>query len=139
MSAVSSLFAAVAKAKLLWFEIDAWDILGFVAQLLFASRFLFQWLASERRGHSYVPVYFWWISLAGAALLLVYCLGLARPPVPIMAGQVFGFSVYARNLVLIRRKRRLDEAAAVEPGDSLYIHSDQNPPGTQSGDAAQRG
>jgi len=136
MSAVSVLVAVMAKVKLFSFEIDAWDILGFVAQLLFFSRFLFQWLASERRGHSYVPVYFWWISLGGAALLLVYLVGLERPPVPIIAGQVFGFSVYSRNLVLIRRKRRLDKAVVVEPGDSLYVHPD--PQNASPDDAAGR-
>lgn len=112
------------------FEFTAWDIVGYVGQVLFFSRFLFQWLASERRGHSYVPVYFWWLSLAGALVLLVYLLGLKHPPFPIILGQVFGFVVYTRNLVLIRRKRRLDAAAALEPGDTLYAHA-----GTARGEA----
>jgi uncharacterized RmlC-like cupin family protein len=54
-------------------------------------------------------------------------------------GQAVGIFVYARNLILIYRKRRLERAVAVEPGDALYIHSEQNPPGTPSGDAAQSG
>lgn len=128
MSGIGSLTAVVATIRFLGLEIDGWDILGFVAQGLFFSRFFFQWLASERRGHSYMPVCFWWISLSGAALTLVYLVGLERPLVPMMAGQVFGLSVYTRNLVLIRRKRRLDEAVAVEAGDSLYVHPDRETP-----------
>ncbi len=126
MSGIGLQAAVVATIRFVGLEIDEWDILGFVAQAMFFSRFLFQWLASERRGHSYVPVYFWWISLGGALLLLVYLVGLERPPVPILLGQCFGMLVYARNLILIRRKRRLDRALAVEAGDTLYVHGDRD-------------
>jgi lipid-A-disaccharide synthase-like uncharacterized protein len=85
-----------------------WIGLGFAGQLLFTSRFLVQWIASERRGESIVPIAFWWLSLAGGATLLAYALW-RRDPV-FIAGQSAGLVVYVRNLALIRRAR--DRAAA---------------------------
>jgi lipid-A-disaccharide synthase-like uncharacterized protein len=80
-----------------------WLAVGFVGQLLFFSRFLVQWLASERRGESVVPTAFWYLSLGGAALLLSYAIW-RQDPVFIL-GQSFGFFVYTRNLYFIHRKR----------------------------------
>ncbi len=78
-----------------------WIGLGFFGQLLFTSRFVVQWIASERRGRSIVPRAFWWLSLAGGVTLLAYSIW-RRDPVFIL-GQSFGLVVYARNIVLIRR------------------------------------
>ena len=78
-----------------------WLAVGFAGQLLFTSRFLVQWIASERRRQSIVPTAFWWLSLGGAALLLAYAIW-RQDPVFIL-GQAFGFVVYTRNLVLIAR------------------------------------
>ena len=80
-----------------------WLGIGFFGQLLFTSRFLVQWLASERRGESVIPVAFWWLSIAGGATLLAYAVYRADPV--FIAGQAFGIVVYARNLLLIRRSR----------------------------------
>lgn len=80
-----------------------WIALGLVGQTFFFSRFLVQWIASERAGKSVVPVAFWLLSLGGGALLLVYAL-YRRDPVFVL-GQATGFSVYLRNLWLIRRER----------------------------------
>ena len=66
------------------------------------TRFVVQWVASERRGQSTMPVAFWWLSLAGGAILL--CYAIARHDVVISAGQAAGLVVYARNLVLLRRR-----------------------------------
>ncbi len=95
-----------------------WDILavlGFIAQALFASRFLIQWIASERRKRSHIPIQFWYLSLFGGILMTLYGL-LRRDPV-IILGQAPGLIVYARNLVLIYRhdhagSRPADDAAA---------------------------
>ena len=76
-----------------------WLAVGFAGQILFTSRFLVQWVASERRRQSIVPTAFWWLSLGGAALLLAYAIW-RRDPVFILPPS-FGFVVYARNLVLI--------------------------------------
>jgi lipid-A-disaccharide synthase-like uncharacterized protein len=79
-------------------------LIGLAGQCLFFSRFLVQWIASERRGHSHVPPVFWYLSLGGGVMLLFYALW-QRDPV-ITLGQSVGVFVYARNLILIRRSKR---------------------------------
>jgi len=80
-----------------------WLVLGMGGQLAFASRFLVQWIVSERRGESVIPIAFWYLSLGGSAILLAYAIH-RRDPVFIV-GQSFGSVVYIRNLMLIHRKR----------------------------------
>jgi lipid-A-disaccharide synthase-like uncharacterized protein len=87
-------------------------VLGFLGQALFSARFLVQWLVSEKRRESTIPLAFWYFSLAGGCALLTYAI-LRRDPVFIL-GQAAGLVVYTRNLVLIFRRRR--EAAAGGPG-----------------------
>ncbi|MBU0507948.1 lipid-A-disaccharide synthase N-terminal domain-containing protein [bacterium] len=79
-------------------------IIGFLAQGLFASRFFVQWIASERKGRSVVPVQFWFLSLGGGLLLLFYAIH-RHDPVFIL-GQGGGLVIYGRNLMLIYRKPR---------------------------------
>jgi lipid-A-disaccharide synthase-like uncharacterized protein len=93
--------------------LNSWLVLGFVAQALFASRFVVQWISSERAGQSIVPIAFWYLSLAGALLLLTYAI-YRRDPVFIL-GQSMGGFIYARNLVLIRRKRTSSQDAETTP------------------------
>ena len=78
-----------------------WFAVGMLGQAVFVSRFVVQWLASERAGRSIVPKAFWWLSLSGAALLLVYAVH--RRDLVFVLGQSFGWLVYSRNLVLLRR------------------------------------
>jgi lipid-A-disaccharide synthase-like uncharacterized protein len=82
---------------------DPWKILGFSAQGLFFSRFMVQWIASERAGHSYVPLAFWYLSLGGGALLFLYAVHI-KDPVFIL-GQSCGLLIYLRNLMLVKRPR----------------------------------
>ena len=89
-------------------ENTIWLVIGFAGQLLFTSRFLVQWIASERARRSVVPLAFWWFSLAGGVTLLSDALW-RHDPVFIL-GQAMGLVVYARNLALIHAKNR--EAAA---------------------------
>lgn len=84
-------------------EPQYWLYLGLAGQLLFGLRFLVQWLASERKGESVIPVYFWYLSLLGSIILLAYAIS-RHDPVFIL-GQCTGFVVYTRNLMLIYRKR----------------------------------
>ena len=85
-------------------QFDGWVVLGFIAQAFFTMRFVVQWLASERARRSVVPVAFWFFSLGGGFLLLVYAL-YRRDPV-FIAGQAFGLLVYARNLHFIMKGKR---------------------------------
>lgn len=83
---------------------DLWLAIGFGAQLCFSSRFLIQWLASERAGRSVIPVAFWVFSVVGGGMLLVYAIH-RRDPVFIL-GQAAGLLVYSRNLWLIAQEKR---------------------------------
>jgi lipid-A-disaccharide synthase-like uncharacterized protein len=93
--------------------VNGWTVLGFAGQAFFGSRFVVQWIASERRSESIIPLSFWILSLLGGVLLLVYAIH-RRDPVFIL-GQGGGLLVYSRNLVLIRRKRDASRNAGV-PG-----------------------
>jgi len=83
---------------------DLWMVAGFGAQLCFSSRFLVQWIASERAGRSVVPVTFWTFSVVGGCMLLAYAIH-RKDPVFIL-GQASGLVVYVRNLWLIAREKR---------------------------------
>ena len=87
-----------------------WLYLGFAGQLLFGLRFVVQWVASERKGESIIPIYFWYLSLVGSMILLAYAI-FRRDPVFIL-GQSTGFIVYTRNLMLIYRKRAASRSFA---------------------------
>lgn len=76
---------------------------GFLGQALFSMRFLVQWIASERRKESVIPIYFWYFSIGGGLTLLTYAI-LRLDPVFIV-GQAAGLFIYGRNLYLIWRKR----------------------------------
>ena len=79
-----------------------WGVLiGYVAQLMFAMRFVVQWIASERAGKSVVPTAFWVFSIGGGLMLLGYAL-YRKDPVFII-GQAFGVFVYLRNLQFVIR------------------------------------
>ena len=77
-------------------------ILGFIGNATFGMRFLVQWLASERRGESVIPVSFWYWSLAGSAIMCSYFI-LRRDPVGILA-YLPNSVIYVRNLMLIRKQ-----------------------------------
>ncbi len=90
-----------------------WLGIGFLAQGLFSARFLVQWIASERVGRSVVPVAFWFLSLAGGALLLAYAVW-RRDPVFIL-GQGTGLIIYSRNLYLIYKEKRVRACGVKSP------------------------
>src|SRR5262245_49831874 len=81
-----------------------WVALGYLAQIMFTMRFVVQWIAAERAGRMVMPIAFWFFSIGGGALLLVYALYI-RDPVFIL-GQSFSFLIYSRNLYFELRDRR---------------------------------
>lgn len=85
-----------------------WIAIGLGGQAMFFMRFFVQWIASERQKKSVIPLAFWYFSIAGAAILLVYAIYRLDPV--FILGQAGGFFIYARNLYLIQRERR--QAAA---------------------------
>lgn len=81
---------------------NPWVVVGLAGQAVFSLRFLVQWIHSERAGRSIVPEVFWYLSIVGSALLLVY--SLHRRDLVFILGQTAGFVVYARNIALRRRE-----------------------------------
>lgn len=80
-----------------------WVAFGLCGQLLFMCRFLVQWIASERRRRSVVPLAFWYFSIAGGLILFAYAL-YRKDPVFVL-GQSAGLIIYVRNLLLIRAEK----------------------------------
>ena len=91
-------------------KFDGWVVLGFVAQAFFTMRFVVQWIASERARASVIPVAFWFFSIGGGVLLLIYAL-YRRDPVFIL-GQALGLVVYIRNVYFIVINGRQPSAEA---------------------------
>ena len=87
-----------------------WLVIGFSAQFLFSARFLVQWVASEKAKKSTIPIAFWFLSIAGGALLLSYAIW-RKDPVFIV-GQAGGLLIYARNLHLIFKENRQKKSAS---------------------------
>jgi lipid-A-disaccharide synthase-like uncharacterized protein len=86
-----------------------WLAVGFLGQASFFCRFFVQWIASERRKESVFPIAFWYFSIGGGSILLIYAIH-RRDPVFIV-GQGTGLFIYFRNLYLIwRKQRRLAQA-----------------------------
>ncbi len=81
-----------------------WVITGFIGQGAFFMRFLIQWIASEKKGESYFPIFFWYLSIAGGIILLAYAIHIDDPVFTL--GQSCGLIVYWRNLMLIYTGRR---------------------------------
>jgi lipid-A-disaccharide synthase-like uncharacterized protein len=80
-------------------KFDFWLAFGLVAQLMFAARFLVQWIASERAGKSVVPMAFWFFSVGGGLLTLLY--GIVKREPIIIVGQLLSNIIYVRNIMLI--------------------------------------
>jgi lipid-A-disaccharide synthase-like uncharacterized protein len=82
---------------------DFWLAFGIVAQFLFGGRFLVQWIASERAGNSVVPMAFWFCSMGGGLMTLVY--GVVKREPVIILGQALATIIYIRNIMLIVKNR----------------------------------
>jgi lipid-A-disaccharide synthase-like uncharacterized protein len=85
-------------------KFDFWLLFGLLAQLVFAARFLVQWISSERAGKSVIPFAFWVLSIGGGLMTLLY--GLVKREPVIILGQALATLIYVRNVALILRERR---------------------------------
>ncbi|WP_372767456.1 lipid-A-disaccharide synthase N-terminal domain-containing protein [Lutibacter sp.] len=92
-------------AKLLKNEdIPFWLLsLGIVAQTIFAFRFVYQWMYSEKNKESILPYGFWLLSLIGSIMILIYAV-LRKDPV-LLIGHLMGSVIYFRNLVLLKKEK----------------------------------
>ena len=86
------------------FNLNFWVIFGLFGQFFFFMRFVVQWIVSERKGESVIPDAFWYLSILGSIILLVYAI-YRKDPVFIL-GQSVGSIVYIRNIMLIHNKKR---------------------------------
>ena len=80
--------------------------IGFAGQGLFAMRFIVQWLTSEGQGRSVIPIAFWYFSIGGGTVLLLYAVWRQDPV--IICGQGLGLFIYLRNLFLIHKSDKYD-------------------------------
>ncbi len=98
---MDNLFAKYTMTEIIWVCI------GFVGQAIFGARFVIQWIASERRKRSYIPVVFWYLSIVGSAVLLAYSIYKLDPV--FIAGQSLNMIIYFRNIYLIafRKDRKM--------------------------------
>ena len=80
-------------------EFTWWSLIGYVGNLVFASRFIVQWYASEKLKQSVIPIQFWYLSIVGSILSLAYAIHVGK--MPIILGFAFPTVVYIRNLMLI--------------------------------------
>lgn len=87
----------------------AWVALGFGGQAVFGGRMLVQWLASEKLGRSVVPLSFWWMSVIGSTMLIVYFIW--RRDIVGVIGQCTGWPIYLRNIFFIYRARSAGSAS----------------------------
>lgn len=95
---------------------DLWVAFGLMGQILFGSRFIVQWVASERKKSSYIPIVFWYLSLSGGLVTTIYAIH-RRDPVFII-GQGAGLLVYIRNLMLIYRPSDTERHSDADKGST---------------------
>ena len=108
-----------------------WEIVGWLGNLVFFSRFFVQWYATEKKKRVVVPTAFWWLSLAGSLLLLLYAIfGQVKEHKRswvFIASYAFTWIPYVRNLIIHRRHvdAHLDckSCGTVCPPGSNYCHA----------------
>jgi lipid-A-disaccharide synthase-like uncharacterized protein len=118
LSGAEGFLQPVLGAAAPWLYRDSfyWTAFGLLGNVLFSSRFLVQWLLSERQRRVVVPPIFWHLSLWGSAISLVYALHIDK--LPVILGYLFLPLIYARNLALLRRERRA-RAGAEPPASEI--------------------
>ncbi len=89
--------------------IGFWTIFGLTGNVMFTSRFVVQWYASEKLKQSVIPKNFWHLSFLGGLINLVYALHIGA--VPFVLGSLLPPIIAARNLMLIARHQ------PTRPGD----------------------
>ena len=87
-----------------FYRLDWWSLVGFLGQGLFFLRFVVQWWASEKKQRTVIPVAFWYLSLAGSAITLMYAIH--KADLVFILAFSLNILIYLRNLyILLKRKR----------------------------------
>ena len=109
-------FGTAADEGLVW--------LGFVGQAIFTARFVIQWIVSEKKNRSVMPATFWYCSIIGGGIRLIYAVDIGS--LVFILGNGVGLIVYARNLMLIYRKKKVGEppmSKAAKSGETFKNNS----------------
>ncbi len=93
--------------RFLGIEWNTWKVIGWIGNVAFFSRFFVQWYASEKQKRVVVPAAFWWLSLVGSILLLLYALFYRKDSVFIFA-YAFTWIPYIRNLIIQTRSSSVE-------------------------------
>jgi lipid-A-disaccharide synthase-like uncharacterized protein len=97
---------------LLWkVQLHPWKLVGLLGMLTFSTRFIVQWIASERAGKSVIPFGFWECSAAGSFLMLAYFAIYQRDSVGVLQNLI-PLPIYLRNLYF-----RYTHRKPVHPGN----------------------
>jgi lipid-A-disaccharide synthase-like uncharacterized protein len=91
---------------------NLWILFGFFAQFVFFMRFVVQWYVSEKRGESVVPMSFWYISIAGTMLIIVYSYHVND--IVFFVANVLSLAIYYRNITLAKRSTPARNTVAPE-------------------------
>lgn len=87
-----------------WFtEMTAWKAFGIIGQVVFGSRFFVQWYISERAGRSVIPESFWYLSIVGGLITMIYAFHIEEPV--FLLPQIAALFIYSRNLHLVRKEK----------------------------------
>ena len=80
-----------------------WMLIGLLGQLVFFSRWVIQWIVSERQSKSIIPTPFWWCSVCGGLITFAYAYHIKS--FPFMLAQFTRIIIYLRNIYLIYKSR----------------------------------
>jgi lipid-A-disaccharide synthase-like uncharacterized protein len=79
---------------------------GIIGQVLFTLRFVYQWIYSEKKKNSVLPLGFWIISLSGSLIIFIYAI-IRKDPV-LLAGHALGLVIYTRNIIIIKKDVKIN-------------------------------
>ena len=82
-----------------------WELTAFVGEAVFGGRFILQWIVSEYKKKSHVPVAFWYMSIIGSMILAAYSIHKGLPV--LIVAFTLQIGIYARNLALIKKERKV--------------------------------
>ena len=88
-----------------------WMAVGFMGQMAFGGRFILQWIASEKRKKSHVPTAFWYLSLIGSIILLIY--SIHQKDIVFIAGFSLNGLIYIRNIHLIHKQPKITQEQTI--------------------------
>jgi lipid-A-disaccharide synthase-like uncharacterized protein len=80
---------------------DPWVLFGFLAQFIFFLRFVVQWIASEKNKKVVIPMSFWYLSLVGSIMILIY--SIKRQDIVFITASILNTLIYIRNIYLSKK------------------------------------